>query len=447
MQGLRSGLLVAAIFLAVFGASYTYLQLTAPPLTTGAAAPEATDVAAIRPAVDPELPPPTAGQGAPAPMPLPGPDALEPAAGDPEAQNAPPMLDDFAPGAAAPVDDPPPAAAADPPGGSGPPPLSGGAPPPSAPVIVRVPSAPSAPPPSAPAPSAPAPVAPAPSAPAPSAAPPSGGGMASLPRDTAPTTYHPPPPPPAAPAPVAPSSPPPRAVAAPSAPPPAPRVLPPAAAGDPPPAPAGSKVLSYFQQTKTELDTSKAFGFVLLPKLAITAEEKQTQKQFCEILLASLDFMTPGAVAAATVRTEILATYWPIVASRRALEINAAFEDRNCDQLLAWYDHRLARSLASRAGVAGLSGPLLLTWPAAGADGAEARNPLIVDFAKADYQHATKALQYWFRQVRGRPELWTNRIREGTIRAELADAVNDTAGVVLAVLYGKWDSVNTVATN
>jgi hypothetical protein len=94
-----------------------------------------------------------------------------------------------------------------------------------------------------------------------------------------------------------------------------------------------------------------------------------------------------------------------------------------------------------------LSGPLLITWPSTGADGDEARNPLIVDFSRADYARASKALQYWFRQVRGRPELWTNRIREGTIRAELADAVNDTAGVVLAVLYGKWDSVNAVATN
>ena len=70
---------------------------------------------------------------------------------------------------------------------------------------------------------------------------------------------------------------------------------------------------------------------------------------------------------------------------------------------------------------------------------------LFVDFSKADNARATKTLQYWFRQLRGRPELWTNRIREGTIRAELADAVNDTAGVVLAVLYGKWDSVNAVA--
>ncbi len=64
-----------------------------------------------------------------------------------------------------------------------------------------------------------------------------------------------------------------------------------------------------------------------------------------------------------------------------------------------------------------------------------------MDFAKADNEHATKALQYWFRQLNGEPELWTNRIREGTIRAELADAINDTAGVVLAVLHGKWESV------
>src|SRR6185295_18623413 len=110
-----------------------------------------------------------------------------------------------------------------------------------------------------------------------------------------------------------------------------------------------------------------------------------------QIVLSTMDYMTPGAVAAASVRTEILATYWPIVASRRSLEINAAFEDRNCDQLLAWYDHKLARSLATKAGVAGLSGPLLITWPSSGAR-AEDRNPLIVDFSKADYERATKAL-------------------------------------------------------
>jgi hypothetical protein len=203
----------------------------------------------------------------------------------------------------------------------------------------------------------------------------------------------------------------------------------------------GSKVLSYFQHGKTRVDTRNAFGFVLLPRTAVTIEERQIQNNFCEILLASMDFMTPGAIAA---RADVLATYWPVSAAHESFEIKAAFESRDCDLLLAWYDHKLARSLTAKAGIADLSGPLLITWPSGGATGDGERNPLVVDFSRADYAHATKALQYWFRQVRNRPELWTNRIREGTIRAELADAINDTAGVVLAVLYGKWDSLNTV---
>ena len=106
---------------------------------------------------------------------------------------------------------------------------------------------------------------------------------------------------------------------------------------------------------------------------------------------------------------------------------------------------RLARTLANKAGVAELTGPLLITWPSSGAEGETARDPLIVDFSKANHERAAKALNYWFRQVKSRPDLWTSRIREGTIRAELADAVNDTAGVVLAVMAGKWDSLTVVA--
>jgi hypothetical protein len=157
-----------------------------------------------------------------------------------------------------------------------------------------------------------------------------------------------------------------------------------------------------------------------------------------------MDFMTPGAVAASAPR-DVLATYWPVVGSRESYEIKHAFTERNCDDLIAWYDFTLARSLAAKAGVAELTGPLLITWPAAGADGNAARDPLIVDFSKANPERATKALTYWFRQVKSRPDLWTNRIREGTIRAELADAVNDTAGVLLTVMSGKWDSLTVVA--
>ena len=175
----------------------------------------------------------------------------------------------------------------------------------------------------------------------------------------------------------------------------------------------------------------------------MTDGEKRTQKSFCDLMLASMDFMTPSAVAG-TAPAEVLATYWPIVAAREAFEVNEAFRSRNCDDLIAWYDHSLARKLAAKSGVAGLTGPLLITWPSGGGDSA-VRDPLIVDFSKANHERAAKALQYWFRQLRNRPDLWTNRIREGTIRAELADAVNDTAGVVLAVMAGKWEGLNTVA--
>lgn len=206
----------------------------------------------------------------------------------------------------------------------------------------------------------------------------------------------------------------------------------------------GSKVLSYFQKARTTIDPKRAFGFVLMPKVAVTDQDKRAQKDFCATVLATMDFMTPGAVAASAPR-DVLATYWPIVGSRESYEIKHAFSERNCDELIAWYDYTLARALAAKAGVAELSGPLLITWPSAGVDGATARDPLIVDFSKANQERAAKALQYWFRQVKARPELWTNRIREGTIRAELADAVNDTAGVLLTVMAGKWDSLTVVA--
>jgi hypothetical protein len=196
--------------------------------------------------------------------------------------------------------------------------------------------------------------------------------------------------------------------------------------------------LSYFQRSVTRVDTRKAFGFVLLPKSAVTAQEKHIQRQFCQITLASLDF----ADAEEAARTKALVTYWPIVATPSSAAIEAAFAAHDCDRLIAWYDHGLARAIAARADVAALSGPFLITWPSEGAD---VRDPLIVDFAVADYGRATKALQYWFGELRQKPELWTSRIREGTIRAELADAINDTAGVMVAVLAGKWESVTAVS--
>lgn len=203
----------------------------------------------------------------------------------------------------------------------------------------------------------------------------------------------------------------------------------------------GDKVLSYFQRGITHVDTRKAFGFVLMPKSAVTEDERQVQARFCQLMLASLEFTTPDAAA----RREALVTYWPIVATRAPVEIEASFEARNCEHLLAWYDHNLARSVAARAGVAALGGPLLITWPSADSKRAEDRDPLVVDFAKADHARATKALAYWFRELTHKPELWTSRIREGTIRAELADAINDTAGVVVAMLSGKWQSVTAVS--
>ena len=197
------------------------------------------------------------------------------------------------------------------------------------------------------------------------------------------------------------------------------------------------KVVSYFQRGIVRIDTAKAFGFVLIPRAAVTEEDRAVQRRFCEVALASLDYMAPDSET----RDEVLMTYWPISTVVERWQIDYAFRNRRCDDLIDWYDHSLARSIANKADIAHLSGPLLITWPSQDPDDAEARSPLIVDFARADDEHAAKALRYWFRQLNNAPELWTSRIREGTIRAELADAINDTAGVVLAVLHGKWESV------
>ena len=228
-------------------------------------------------------------------------------------------------------------------------------------------------------------------------------------------------------------------------PPPSPVPAPPAAeyvsgGSGPPGAAAELKVLSHFQRGTMQLDTRKAFGFVLLPKSAITDREQATQKQFCEIMLASLDYVSPESASS----PQVLATYWPVVAGIPTDDIAEAFQDRNCTALIAWYDYSLGRAIASKAGVLGMSGPLLITWPSQSALINNPRDPLIVDFANANYEYANRALAHWFRQVSRNPGAWTNYIREGTIRAELADAINETAGVMLAVLAGKWDSVTVV---
>ncbi len=201
------------------------------------------------------------------------------------------------------------------------------------------------------------------------------------------------------------------------------------------------KVVSYFQRGTIRIEMSNAFGFVLMPRAAVTEQDRAVQRNFCQVMLASLDYMAPEAAA----EGKFLMTYWPISTVVERWQIEYAFKNRRCDDLIDWYDHSLARSIAAKADVAHLSGPLLITWPSQDPTYMEARDPLVVDFARADSVHATKALQYWFRQLNSDSALWTNRIREGTIRAELADAINDTAGVVLAVLHGKWDSVAAVS--
>lgn len=241
---------------------------------------------------------------------------------------------------------------------------------------------------------------------------------------------------------------------APSAPPPPPPLG--GGMGAPPPMPAGSgalitgfstggtagmqKVVSYFQRGSMRIDTVQAFGFVLMPRAAVTEYDRAVQRRFCEVMLASLDYAAPEAAS----EGKFLMTYWPVSGVVERWQIEYAFKNRRCDDLIDWYDHSLARSIAARAGVAQLSGPMLITWPSQDPSYAVVRDPLIVDFARADYPHATRALQYWFRQLNADPDLWTNRIREGTIRAELADAINDTAGVMLAVLNGKWESVAAI---
>jgi hypothetical protein len=200
------------------------------------------------------------------------------------------------------------------------------------------------------------------------------------------------------------------------------------------------KVISHFQRGVQRIDATKAFGFVVIPRAALNEQDLNVQRQFCQIMLASLDYETPDGATS----SKLLTTYWPISTVVERWQIEAAFRGKRCDDLIAWYDHSLARSIANKAEIAHLSGPLLITWPSENTEAIEDRDPLIVDFAMADEAHATKALQYWFRQLNSDPELWTNRIREGTIRAELADAINDTAGVMMAVLYGKWESAAAV---
>lgn len=201
-----------------------------------------------------------------------------------------------------------------------------------------------------------------------------------------------------------------------------------------------AKVLTYFQRGLFRINTEKAFGFVLMPRSAITAQEKNSQVQFCEIALATMDFLTPGAAA----NSEALPTYWPIVSYINATDVERAFNSRDCNNLIAWYDHSLARNIAAKSGLIDKSGPILITWPSKSALYDNPRDPLIVDFANADYAHATKALRYWFRQASRNPKLWRSYIREGTLRSELADAINDTAGVMLAVLSGKWNSLSAI---
>lgn len=195
-------------------------------------------------------------------------------------------------------------------------------------------------------------------------------------------------------------------------------------------------VVSYFQYGVTPIDTAAAVGFVVIPRRAVTPEEEKVHLQFCAILLARLDYLSPNEAAVAL---NTLVTYWPLVSQVGRTEVEAAFKRGDCAQLMTWYDYRLARQLARIAGVGDLGGPLLITWPSLGDLGEGARYPLIVDFSRADYTNAMTVLRYWLGQVSRRPELWTNRIREGTIRAELADAINNVAGVIIAVFYGKWD--------
>ncbi|MFN8948833.1 MAG: hypothetical protein ACK5YG_14135 [Alphaproteobacteria bacterium] len=203
---------------------------------------------------------------------------------------------------------------------------------------------------------------------------------------------------------------------------------------------ADVKAVSYFQRGKMKLDTRNAFGMVIIPRKAIDDAGRAHQRQFCELVLASLDFVAPEDVAP----EEVLATYWPIVSDINPVSIRMAFESHDCQNLVAWYDHRFARDIAAKTGLQDKSGPLLVTWPSERTVARDQRDPLVVDFSSANQANAKRALAYWFQQLSQDPSLWTDRIREGTIRAELADAINETAGVMLAVLAGKWEGLAEV---
>jgi len=204
--------------------------------------------------------------------------------------------------------------------------------------------------------------------------------------------------------------------------------------------PNSAQVLSYFQRGAMKLEARDAFGMVVIPRKALDATEKARHRQFCELLLASLDFVAPEDVAP----TEVLATYWPTVSSIDPASIRMAFATQDCPSLLLWYDHKLARDIAARTGLQDKSGPLLVTWPSQRRVAKEERDPLVVDFSRANAVNARRTLAYWFRQVSQDPTLWTDHIREGTFRAELADAINETARVMLSVLSGKWEGLTEV---
>ena len=173
-----------------------------------------------------------------------------------------------------------------------------------------------------------------------------------------------------------------------------------------------------------KLEARDAFGMVVIPRKALDATEKARHRQFCELLLASLDFVAPEDVTP----TEVLATYWPTVSSIDPASIRMAFATQDCPSLLLWYDHKLARDIAARTGVQDKSGPLLVTWPSQRTVAKEERDPLVVDFSRANAVNARRTLAYWFRQVSQDPTLWTDHIREGTFRADLADV---SPGLVL----------------
>jgi hypothetical protein len=203
---------------------------------------------------------------------------------------------------------------------------------------------------------------------------------------------------------------------------------------------ASAMAVSYFQRGKMKLDTRNAFGMVIIPRRAVDDRDQAVQRQFCELVLSSLDFAAPGDIDPG----ETLATYWPIIADIDPVSLEMAFASHDCQNLIAWYDHGMARDIAAKTGLLDKGGPLLVTWPSERSVSRDQRDPLVVDFANANRANAKRALAYWFRQLSQDPSLWTDRIREGTIRAELADAINETAGVMLAVLSGKWEGLTEI---